>query len=213
MNVYGSHMGFIWESYANRPAWSVGLFDPEADAAYAQAGGAGARPGGVFRKRRFPERILKRGDGPRHSGGRRPITRPAINVPKPNAIDGYRRSWMPTRWLKCCPIFEATRSASIRSFSSSPRSDAVTWTYSFSAFVSVIVFSSGLSMPRRSKAVVSANTRGRVVRCCASRHMLAVRTLRSCSVCEYCAPSVMPASVSVVSCEVLHGSTKMWICG
>lgn len=61
MNVYGSHMGFIWESYANRPAWSVGLFDPEADAAYAQAGGAGARPGGVFRKRRFPERILKRG--------------------------------------------------------------------------------------------------------------------------------------------------------
>lgn len=117
MNVYGSHMGFIWESYANRPAWSVGLFDPEADAAYAQAGGAGARPGGVFRKRRFPERILKRGDGPRHSGGRRPITRPAINVPKPDAIDGYRRSWMPTRWLKCCPIFEATRSASSSSFS------------------------------------------------------------------------------------------------
>lgn len=32
--------------------------------------------------------------------------------------------------------------------------------------------------------------------------------LRSCSVCEYCAPSVMPASVSVVSCEVLQGSTK-----
>ena len=57
------------------------------------------------------------------------------------------------------------------------------------------------------------NTSGRVVRYCASRHMLAVRTLRSCSVCEYCAPSVMPASVSVVSCEVLHGSTKMWICG
>lgn len=56
MNVYGSHMGFIWESYANRPVWSVGLFDPEADATYAQAGGAGARPGGVFRKRRFMER-------------------------------------------------------------------------------------------------------------------------------------------------------------
>lgn len=49
-------MGFIWESYANRSAWSVGLFDPEADAAYVQMGGAGARPGGVFRKRRFPER-------------------------------------------------------------------------------------------------------------------------------------------------------------
>lgn len=92
VNVYGSHMGFIWESYANRPAWSVGLFDPETDAAYAQAGGAGARPGGVFRKRRFPERILKRGDGLRHSGGKRPITRPAINVLKPNAIDEYKRS-------------------------------------------------------------------------------------------------------------------------
>lgn len=59
--VYGSHMGFIWESYANRPAWSVGLFDPESDAAYAQAGGAGARPGGVFRKRRFPGRSPDQG--------------------------------------------------------------------------------------------------------------------------------------------------------
>lgn len=88
MNVYGFHMGFIWESYANRPAWSVGLFDPEADAAYAQAGGAGARPSGVFRKRRFPERSPDQGRRPRHSGGRRPITRPAINVPKPDAIDG-----------------------------------------------------------------------------------------------------------------------------
>lgn len=62
VNVYGSHTGFIWESYANRPAWSVGLFDPEADAAYAQAGGAGARPGGVFRKRRFPERSPDQGE-------------------------------------------------------------------------------------------------------------------------------------------------------
>ena len=42
----------------------------------------------LFRKRRFPGRILKRGDGLRHSGGKRPVTRPAINVPKPDAIDG-----------------------------------------------------------------------------------------------------------------------------
>lgn len=57
MNVYGSHMGVL----CKQAAWSVGLFDPEADAAYAQAGEAGALPGGVFGKRRFPERILKRG--------------------------------------------------------------------------------------------------------------------------------------------------------
>lgn len=92
VNVYGSHMGFIWESYANRPIGQSACLILEADAAYAQAGGAGVRPGGVFRKRRFPERILKRGDGLRHSGGKRPITRPAINVLKPNAIDGYKRS-------------------------------------------------------------------------------------------------------------------------
>lgn len=48
MNVYGSHMGFIWESYANRSAWSVGLFDPEADAAYVQMGGAVPGPAGYF---------------------------------------------------------------------------------------------------------------------------------------------------------------------
>lgn len=130
VNVYGSHMGFIWDPYGSlmrtgrlgrsaclilrRMPHTLRRVEPvPGPAGYFANGGSGTESG-------------PGGDGPRHSGGRRPITRPAINVPKPNAIDGYRRSWMPTRWLKCCPIFEATRSASIRSFSSSPRSDAVT---------------------------------------------------------------------------------------
>ena len=74
MNVYGSHTGFVWESYANRPAWSVGLFDPESDAAYAQAGGAGAWPGGYFANGGFQDE------------GRNVETirdTPAENVPKP----------------------------------------------------------------------------------------------------------------------------------
>lgn len=67
-------MGFIWESYAGRPAWSVCLSDPGAVAAYAQAGGAGALTGGYFANGGF-----------QYEGRNVETVRdtPAENVPKP----------------------------------------------------------------------------------------------------------------------------------
>lgn len=72
-------MGFMWESYADRPAWSVGLSDPGVDAACAQAGGAGARPGGYFANGGF-----------QYEGRNVETVRdtPAENVPKLRVFDG-----------------------------------------------------------------------------------------------------------------------------